>query len=109
MSNTVLRLGLWTLIIVLGLYVLTEAYNEQQWTELVSARMLQQAFVLSIVLIVAGAVLRIFGVGVAAVSKNRCKTCRAPIPSGAMYCREHLRQILHEEDERTHMTKIRRR
>lgn len=109
MSNTILRLGLWTLILVLGLYVIAETYHEQEWTELIPTRMLQQALALSALLIVAGIVMRILGVGVAAVTKNRCRVCRTPIPSGAIYCRAHLREILHEEDERTHMTRIRRK
>ena len=109
MSSTILRLGLWTLILVLALYVVAETYGEEPWVELIPMRMLQQALVVSGLLIVAGIALRILGVGVDAVSKNRCRVCRTTIPSGAMYCRAHLREILHEEDERTHMTKIRKR
>ena len=108
MANTLLRLGLWTLILVLILYVLASTYDDTMWAEMVPAPMLVQALALSWLLIVAGIVLRILGVGVQAVSKNRCRVCRTPIPPGAMYCRAHLRSILHEEEDKTHSTRIRR-
>jgi len=109
MSSTLLRLGFWTLILVLALFVLATTYPDEQWAELISNRMLTQALVLAIALIVAGIVASLFGKGVSAVAKNRCRVCRIPIPVGAIYCRAHLRAILHEEDDRTHSTSIRRR
>ena|SRR6185436_14645609 len=109
MSSTLLRLGLWTLIIVLGLYVVHETYIEEHWAEMIPMPMLQQALVVSVILVIAGIVFKILGAGAKAVSKNRCKVCRTPIPSGAMFCRAHLRNILHEEDDKTHMTRIRNR
>jgi predicted nucleic acid-binding Zn ribbon protein len=108
MANTLLRLGLWILILVLALYVLESTYSEQHWTELIPAPMLVQAMVLAVVLIIVGVILRILGVGARAVSKNRCRVCRTPIPPGAIYCRAHLRTILHEEDDKTHASRIRR-
>ncbi|HKR63262.1 MAG TPA: hypothetical protein VJZ00_05980 [Thermoanaerobaculia bacterium] len=103
-----LRLGLWTLILVLALYVLAATYPDEPFAELIPAPMLQQALVVAVVLIVAGIVLRLLGVGVAAVKpRNRCRVCRTEIPHGAIYCRAHLRTILQEEDERTHHTRIR--
>jgi hypothetical protein len=107
MSSTLLRLGLWTLILVLGLYVIHETYQEQQWAEMIPMRMLQQALVVSVILVCAGIVFRIFDKGARVVVRNRCKVCRTPIPSGAMFCREHLRNILAEEDDRTHATRTR--
>lgn len=109
MSDTILRLGLWILILVLGLFVLAESFHDAPLAEMIPHRMLQQALVLSVVLIIAGIILKILGKGADAVGKNRCKVCRAPVPIGAIYCRAHLREILHEEDERTHMTRIRKR
>lgn len=108
MSTTVLRLGLWILILILALYVLTAAYPDQEFAQLIEPRMLQQALILSGVLIVAGIILRLAGKGAKAVTKTRCQVCRAPVASGAMYCRAHLREILHNEDEKTHMTRVRR-
>ena len=108
MANTLLRLGLWTLILVLVLYVLASTYSEERWTEMIPMQMLVQAMVLATLLIVAGIVLRILGVGVRVVAKNRCRVCRTTIPPGAIYCRAHLRNILHEEDDTTHASRIRR-
>jgi predicted nucleic acid-binding Zn ribbon protein len=108
MANTLLRLGLWILILVLALYVLASAYSDAPWAEMIPARMLVQAMMLSGVLIIAGIVLRVLGVGVKAVTKNRCRVCRTPIPPGAMYCRAHLRTILHEEEDKTHASRVRR-
>ena len=108
MANTLLRLGLWILILVLALYVLESTYADEPWTELIPAAMLVQAMVLAALLIAAGVVLRVLGVGARVVSKNRCRVCRTPIPPGAIYCRAHLRNILHEEDDKTHSSRIRR-
>jgi putative copper export protein len=108
MYATLLRLGLYLLVIVLGLYVFRESFAEQQFAEMIPGRMLSQALILSIALIVAGAVARVLGKGASAVRKNRCAVCRTPIPSGAIYCRAHLRTILAEEDDRTHATRLKR-
>ena len=109
MSNTLLRLGLWTFILVLALYVLASSYPNEPWAELIPMKMLQQALVVAGALIVLGVVTRILGIGAAAVKKNRCRTCRTVIPPGALYCRAHLRTILYEEDDRTHATRVPRR
>ena len=109
MWTTLLRLGLWTFILVLVLYVLASTYSTEPWAELIPMPMLQQALVLAGILMIAGIVLRIFDKGASAVRKNRCQVCRTAIPPGAIYCRAHLRSILHEEDDRTHGTRVRRR
>jgi hypothetical protein len=109
MSTTLLRLGLWTLILVLVLYVLTTTYPDQPFVEMIPMPMLQQALTLAVIVIIAGVVMRILGKGAQAVTvKNRCRVCRRPIVVGAIYCREHLRAILAEEDEKTHATRVRR-
>jgi hypothetical protein len=108
MATTLLRLGLWTLILVLVLYVLASTYPNEPWAELIPAPMLVQALTLAGLLIVAGLVLRVLGKGAAAVAKNRCRVCRIAIPPGAIYCRTHLRTILAEEDEKAHSTRLRR-
>lgn len=107
MSSTVLRLGLWIIILVLAAYVLHESLEDQPVAELIPVAMLGKALVLGGVLVVAGIILRLFEKGTKAVVKNRCAVCRTPVPKGAIYCREHLRRVLSAEDERTHMTKIR--
>lgn len=108
MYATLLRLGLYLLVIVLGLYVFRESFAEQHFAEMIPGQMLSQALVLSILLIIAGMIAKVLGKGASAVRKNRCAVCRTPIPSGAIYCRAHLRSILHEEDDKTHATRVRR-
>ena len=108
MATTLLRLGLWTLILVLGLYVVAESFRDQDFAELIPMPMLQQALILAVILIIAGVAGLILGKGAKAVVKNRCTVCKTPIAPGAIYCRAHLRSILHDEDEKTHMTRIRR-
>jgi len=108
MSSTVLRLGLWILILVLAAYVLHESMEEQN-AELIPMALLGKALTLGGILVVAGIVLRIFEKSAKVVVKNRCAVCRTPIVHGAIYCREHLRSVLHAEDERLHQTKIRGR
>ena len=108
MSTTLMRLGLWIMVLVLALYVISESYADQPIAELIPGAMLQQALVLGVLLLAIGIVLRVLGKGAAKVVKNRCQVCRTPVPPGAMFCREHLRTILTEEDEKTHMTRVRR-
>ena len=108
MATTILRLGLWILIVVLALYVIHESFEDSTVAEYVPLAMMQKALALGALLIVAGLVLRLFEKGARVVTKSRCVVCRTQIPSGAIYCREHLRNILHDEDDKTHMTRIRR-
>ena len=108
MSTTLLRLGLWTMILVLALYVLDETYPDEPLADLISGPLLQQILVVAVLVILLGIVLRILSKGAAVVIKNRCRVCRTPIVPGAIYCREHLRTILSDEDDRTHNTRIRR-
>jgi hypothetical protein len=109
MYATVLRLGLWTLILVLALYVLSATFPNEPWAELIPGAMLQQALIVAVVLIAGGLVLRVLGVGHQVVkARNRCRVCRVEIPHGAIYCRAHLRTILHDEDDKTHHTRLRR-
>jgi predicted nucleic acid-binding Zn ribbon protein len=108
MATTLLRLGLWTVILVLVLFVLATTYPDAQWAELIPMSMLQQVLTVGVAVVGAGIVLRILGKGAKAVGpKNRCQICRRPIASGALYCREHLRSIIAQEDEKTHVTRIR--
>ncbi|HEV7765359.1 MAG TPA: hypothetical protein VGQ76_10185 [Thermoanaerobaculia bacterium] len=107
MANTLLRLGLWMVILVLVMYVLATTYPDEHWAELISMETLQHALTLSGIVVAIGIVMRILGKGARAVTvKNRCQVCRRPIGTGAIYCREHLRSLLAEEEEKTH-TRIR--
>lgn len=110
MSTTLLRLGLWTTLITVVLYVLHETYEGMPAAEFFATPMLQKALVVGVLLIIAGVVARLFEKTAKTVVKNRCIVCRAPIVTGAIYCREHLRDVLAREDERerTQIKRVRR-
>lgn len=103
MSSILLRLGLWTILIVVALYVLHETYEGMPAAEYFAAPMLQKALVLGGLLVIAGIAMRVLEKGAKAVVKHRCTVCRTPIAPGAIYCREHLRNVLHREEDRTHL------
>lgn len=109
MSTTLLRLGLWLLVMLMALFVVRESYADQQFVDLIPTNMIQNALIVSVLLVIAGVVARAFEKGQSAVSKskNRCKICKAPVAAGAIYCRAHLRHVLELEDHRTHNTRIR--
>lgn len=107
MSSTLLRLGLWTLVLIMALFVVQATYSESALAEMIPTSMLQQALVVSALLVIAGVAAMMFEKTRKAVGKNRCRTCSKPIPAGAIYCREHLRGVLEIEDRRTHNTRIR--
>lgn len=108
MSSTLLRIGLWIIIVVLAGYVVHESYEDSPVAESIPMGLLQKGLIVGGAVLAAGVFSRFFEKSAKAVLKNRCRVCRAPIAAGALYCRDHLRTILHEEDERTHATKIRR-
>lgn len=108
MSSTILRLGLWIILLVVAMYVLQQTFEEAPFVDLFAPAMLQKALVLGMLLVAAGIVLRLMEGGAKVVMKNRCVVCKAPIEHGAIYCREHLRRVLSREDEKTHRTRIRK-
>jgi len=108
MSSTLLRLGLWVTLLAIVAYVIHETFSEQDLAAFVPVPVMLKALALGVILVAAGLVMRLLESGARAVVKNRCVVCRTPIPTGAMYCRAHLRDVLHREEDRTHMTKTRR-
>lgn len=108
MSSTLLRLGLWVLVLALAAYVIHESYEESSIVEMIPMDALQKVLVLGGLLVAAGIVVRMLEKGTKVVAKNRCRVCKTVIPSGAIYCREHLRTILYDEDDRTHQTRIKK-
>jgi hypothetical protein len=106
MSSTLLRLGLWVILLVVVLYVLQQTYEEAPFVDFFAPAMLQKALALGGLLLAAGVVMRLLERGAKAVVKNRCVTCKTPIEHGAIYCRQHLRRILNREDDRTHRMRV---
>lgn len=109
MSSTLLRLGLWVTLLSIVAYVLHETFADQEIVEFISVPMMQKAIALGAILVVAGLVARMLEKGTKVVAKNRCAVCKTPIPHGAIYCRAHLRAVLHQEEDLTHTTRSRRR
>ncbi|HKB78614.1 MAG TPA: hypothetical protein VKH35_02755 [Thermoanaerobaculia bacterium] len=107
MSSTLFRLGLWTILAVIALYVLHETYAATPLVDYFSTPMLQKALVVGILLLASGMVARMFEKGAKVAIRNRCAVCKTAIPKGAIYCRAHLRSVLQREDEKTHMTRVR--
>ena len=109
MSSTVLRLGLWIVLLVVVMYVLQQTFEEAPFVDFLAPAMLQKALALGGILIVAGIVLRLLERGAKVIEKKtRCVVCKTPIEHGAIYCRRHLRRVLSIEDDRTHATRVRK-
>jgi uncharacterized membrane protein len=108
MSSTLLRVGLWIVLIVVVLYVLQQTFEEGPVAEYVPLGMLQKTLILGVLAIVAGITLRVLEKGARVVHKNRCVVCKVAVPPGAIYCREHLRGMLEREHDKTHTTRNRR-
>lgn len=108
MSSTILRLGLWIILLVVAMYVMQQTFEDAPFVDFFAPAMLQKALALGGLLVVAGIVLRLLEKGAKVVVKNRCVVCKTPIEHGAIYCREHLRRVLSREDDKTHMTRVRR-
>ncbi len=103
MSSTVLRLGLWLIILTLGLFIFDANFDETALGELITPTLLQHMLVLAVILAAVGFVWGIFEKAAnKVVVKNRCKVCGTPVTHGAIYCRTHLRGVLEAEDRRTH-------
>lgn len=104
MSTTLLWIGLWLVAIVMGLFIGKDVFPGAPLVEFITTPLLVQGGAFGVLLAAAGIVLRLFE-RVAPKSKRRCVVCRKPVFGQEMYCRDHLRGILEEEDERTHRTR----
>lgn len=103
MSTTLLRFGLYLVVIVLAVFIARD--NFQPLQAYVNDQLLQHTLLAAAAMVVLGVILRMFEKTAKVVNKNRCAVCKTPIPPGAIYCRAHLRSILSDEDDRTHRTR----
>lgn len=106
MARTLFRLGLWIVLGALVLHVLRETFPLSPNIELISPEILTRSLVLGLVLIVLGIVMLIVAKATAR-PPGRCMICKAPVPHGSIYCRNHLRRVLADEDDRRHMSRVR--
>lgn len=104
MSSTVLRAGLWLMILTIVAFIFDSRFDETALGQLITPALLQHMLIFSGALIAVGIVLAIVEKTTHKVStsKNRCRVCGASVPHGAIYCRAHLRSVLEAEDRRTH-------
>jgi hypothetical protein len=109
MSTTLLRLGLWILLLTLAGYVIRESVDDAHLVELLNDELLRMAGIVGVASILVGVIVGIFQKLAKKAIKTRCRVCGRPIPHGQTYCRPHLREILDEEDRTFHSTKIRGR
>ncbi len=109
MSTTLLRFGLWIVLLVLGAYVLRETFAEAPETEYLAMPFLQKVGGFGLLLIAVGAGLGFAEKLIRKARKSRCSVCRKPVFKGELYCRPHLRQVIEEEDDRFHNTQLRGR
>ena len=108
MSSTVLRLGLWVTLLAIVAYVVHETFSEGDIAAFVPVPVMVKALALGVILIVVGLGLRVLEKGTKVVARNRCVVCKAPVPHGAIYCRAHLRAVLHREEDLTHTARTKR-
>ena len=106
MARTLFRLGLWIVLAALALHVLRETFPQSPNIELASPEILFRSILLGLVLIVLGVVMLIVGKAITR-PPGRCMICKTPVPQGSIYCRNHLRRVLADEDDRRHMSRVR--
>ena len=104
MSRSLIRLGLWALLLVVAVALLREIFDSPLHS--LSSQTMQKAFIGAGAVVALGVVLlvleNLFG-----TPKGRCVVCRVRVPPGEIYCKSHLREILDEEDKREHTTALR--
>ncbi len=102
MSSTLLRAGLYLLVIVFALFVIDTAFINSPLNDFVSPEMLTKAMGLAVLLTIAGAILMMMEKASRKLVKSRCVVCRTEVRPGAIYCRAHLHSVLADEDDVTH-------
>lgn len=109
MATTLLRFGLWIILLVLAGYVLRESLGDSPTAELLNDTILQNAGIVGAVALIIGAVLGLIQRVASKARKTRCRVCGKQVPHGQTYCRPHLREILETEDRKFHETSLRGR
>lgn len=100
MSAILTRFGLYTILIVLAVFVLRENVDGIPYTEFLTDTLLVQVGLAGVVMVVAGIVIGPLERLQTKTSRKKCVVCRAPVIVGKMYCRTHLREIIEKEDTR---------
>lgn len=100
---TIIRLGIWSLVLIMVVYVFTETAPDSPVAEIITGELLALLTKISFGIVALGLVVglieKLWG-----MRRRKCKTCGRPIPSTAIYCRLHLKEVLEEEDLLTRRT-----
>lgn len=107
MSAILMRFGLYTILLMLALFVAGQ-YVDLPRHDLLTNELLTRMGIAGVALFSAGALFALFEKTQRKGTKGRCVLCRKPILVGDKYCREHLRQIIAEEQDRIHAPAARR-
>ncbi|HUP64443.1 MAG TPA: hypothetical protein VM557_04090 [Thermoanaerobaculia bacterium] len=99
MSAILIRFGLYTILLLLAVFVLREQVNLPK-EELLTDALLVQAAIAAVVMLIAGFVMKLFEKAATKLPKGRCIICKRKVLSGQTYCRDHLRELVGEERER---------
>jgi hypothetical protein len=101
MSAILTRFGLYTILVVLAIFLLRENVRGIPYADILSDTLLVQIGLAGVVLAVVGVIIGPFE-RLRADSRKKCVVCRGPVIVGKLYCRTHLREIIEAEDARRH-------
>ena len=102
MSAILTRFGLYTILVVLAVFVLRENVKGIPYSEFLTDSLLVQVGLAGVVLAVVGVIIGPFERLRTKTARKKCVVCRAPVIVGKLYCRTHLREIIEAEDSRRH-------
>ena len=103
MSAILTRFGLYTILVVLAVFVARENVDGIPYTHLITDTLLVQVGLAGVVMAVAGVIIGPFErLQAKGARSKKCVVCKAPVIAGKMYCRTHLREIIDKEDYRRH-------
>lgn len=100
MSTILLRLGLWTIVAVLALFILTGVMEGSPLSETITHERLNLIGMGGLVLVGLGIIAAIGEwIGRRFFRHSFCIVCHRKVRYGDLYCREHLRNTVHTGDE----------
>ena len=99
MSAILIRFGLYTILLLLAVFVLREQLDMPR-EEMLTDALLVQVAIAAVVMLIAGFVMRLFEKATTKRPKGRCIVCKRKVLTGPTYCRDHLRELVGEERER---------
>lgn len=107
MSQTLLRFGLWMVLLALVGYVLRETLSDPGITELLNDTILQRVGGFGLLLIAGAGVASVLEKAAGKVGGSRCVKCRQKTFAGEIYCRTHLREVLDVQDNISRRSRLR--